>query len=105
MKTKNQKKEEQKSNVEQLFSIKRKDSKADKVRKHLLSGKPLTQPESSKLYGNDRLAVVINGMRNAHVPINSEFVEKVDKFGLKTKVFRYSVDPKYLKNLHKELNK
>lgn len=105
MKTKNQKKEEKKSVVEQLYAISKKDSKADKCRKHLLSGKTLTQPEASKLYGNDRLAVTISGMRGANVPINSEFVEKVDKFGLKTKVFRYSIDPKYLSNLHKKLNK
>jgi hypothetical protein len=104
MKTKKTKKVEQKSVVEQIYAVKKKDSKADKCRKHLLSGKPLTQREASKAYGNDRLAVTINGMRNAQVPINTEWVKKVDKFGLETKVFRYSVDPKYITNLHKKFN-
>lgn len=51
-------------------------TKYSKVRKHILSGQPITALQSLRLYGLQRLASLINRMRNEGHKIKTIMVEE-----------------------------
>lgn len=53
-------------------------TKYDRVRKHILSGMPITPLQSLRLYGLQRLASLINRMRNEGHKIKTVMVEEPD---------------------------
>ena len=53
-------------------------TKYENVRNHILSGQPITALQSLKLYGLQRLAPLINRMRNEGKEITTIMVEEPD---------------------------
>ena len=53
-------------------------TKYSKVRKHILSGQPITALQSLRLYGLQRLASLINRMRDEGHKIKTVMVEEPD---------------------------
>ena len=53
-------------------------SKYEEVRKHILSGQPITALQSLQLYGLQRLASLVNKMRNSGIEITTTMVEEPD---------------------------
>lgn len=53
-------------------------TKYEQVRKHILSGEPITALQSLRLYGLQRLASLINRMRNEGHKIKTIMVEEPD---------------------------
>ena len=53
-------------------------TKYSQVRKHILSGQPITTLQSLRLYGLQRLASLINRMRNDGHKIKTVMVEEPD---------------------------
>lgn len=53
-------------------------TKYEKVRNHILSGMPITPLQSLKLYGLQRLASLVNKMRNKGYDITTVMVSEED---------------------------
>jgi len=53
-------------------------TKYAKVRKHILSGEPITALQSFRLYGLQRLASLVNRMRNQGIEITTIMVSEPD---------------------------
>lgn len=53
-------------------------TKYAQVRKHILSGEPITALQSLRLYGLQRLASLVNRMRNEGIEITTIMVSEPD---------------------------
>ena len=53
-------------------------NKYEKTKRHIMSGQPITALQSLRLYGLQRLASLVNKMRNQGVEIETVMVQEPD---------------------------